>query len=126
MEVSRLVETLVAYFVRAFAAPILGLLVESFLLPVFVDPPQTWLVTRSALTRLGLLAIVRAQQAATPMKGWQFVALVQVLAGFFPWTREAAGLDAECSFSAVCYPVEEEEKRILGVRSRMRRESVVA
>ena len=30
-----------------------------------------------------------------------------------------------CSFSEVCYPVEEEEKRTLGVRSSMRRESVV-
>lgn len=44
------------------------------------------------------------------------------MADFFPWPREAAGLGVVCSFSVVCYPVEEEERRALGVRSRMRRE----
>lgn len=48
------------------------------------------------------------------------------MADFFPWPREAAGLGVVCSFSVVCYPVEEEEKRTLGVRSSMRRENVVA
>lgn len=54
-----------------------------------------------------------------------FVELVQVMADFFPWPREAASLGVVCSFSVVCYPVEEEEKRTLGVRSSKRRENVV-
>ena len=37
---------------------------------------------------------------------------------------EAAGLGGVCSFSVVCYPVEEEEKRTLGVRSSMEGGSV--
>lgn len=78
----------------------------------------------SALTRLDLLAIEKARQAAKPRTGRLFVELVRAMADFFPWPREAAGLGAECSFSVVCYPVEEEEKRTLGVRSSMRRESV--
>lgn len=124
MAVSRLVEILVAYFVRAFAAPTSDPLVESFLLPAYVDLPRIWRVTRSALTRLGLLAIVKARQAAKPMAGRLSAKLVQAKADFFPWPREAVSLGVVCSFSVVCYPVEEEEKRTLGVRSSMRRESV--
>lgn len=125
MEGSRPVEILVACFVRAFAAPTSSPLVESFLLPVCVDPPRIWRVTRFALTRLDRLAIVKARQAAKPMTGRLFVALVRAMADFVPWLREAAGLGVVCSFSGVCYPVEEEEKRTLGVRNSMRRESVV-
>lgn len=51
-------------------------------------------------------------------------ARVPAMADFFPWRREAVGLGA-VSFPVVCYPVEEEKKRTLGVRSSMRRESVV-
>lgn len=58
MEVPRRVEILVACFVRAFAAPTSGSLVESSPLPVCVDPPPIWRSTKSALTRLGRLAIV--------------------------------------------------------------------
>lgn len=54
-----------------------------------------------------------------------FGELVRAMADFFPWPREAAGLDVVCSFSVVCYPVEEEERLTWGVRSNMRRESVV-
>ena len=122
---SRLVEILVACFVRASAAPILDPPVESFPPPVCADPPQILLVTKSALTHLGLLAIVRAQLAGKPTTGRLFVELVPAMADFFPWPKEAANLGAVCSFSAVCSPIEKEEKRTLGVRSSMRRESVV-
>ena len=84
MEVSRLVEILVACFVRAFAAPTSDSLVVSFPLPVCVDPPRTWLATSSALTRPGHLAIVQARQAAKLTTGWSFVELVQAMADFFP------------------------------------------
>lgn len=124
MGVSRLVEILVAYFVRSFAGPTSDPLVGSFPPPVCVDPPRIWLATMSALTRPGLLAIEKARQAAKLTTARLFAELVQATADFFPWPREAAGLGVVCSFSAVCYPVEEEEKRTLGVRSRMRRERV--
>lgn len=61
MEVSRRVEIPVAYFVRASAAPISASLAESFPLPVSVDPPLIWRSARSALTRLGPLAIVKGR-----------------------------------------------------------------
>ena len=124
MEVSRFAEILVAYFVRPFAVPTSNPLVVSSLPPACVVPPRIWLATMSALTRPDLLAIAKARQAAKLTTARLFVGLVQVTADFFPWPREAAGLGVVCSFSAVCYPVEEEEKRTLGVRSRMRRERV--
>ena len=125
MEVSRLVKILVACFAQAFAAPTSEFLVESFPLPVCVDPPQTWHVTKTALTRPDLLAIVQARQAGKLMTGRLFVELVQAMADFFPWRREAASLGEVCSFFVVCYPIEEEEERTLGVRSSMRGENVV-
>ena len=84
MEVPRLVEILVACFVRAFAAPTSDFLVESSPLPVCVDPPQTWHVTKTALTRPDLLAIVQAQQARKPMTGRLFGELVRAMADSFP------------------------------------------
>lgn len=84
MEVSRLVEILVACFVRAFAAPTSNPLVESSPPPACVDPPRIWLATMSALTRPGLLAIVKARQAAKLTTARLFVELVQATAGFFP------------------------------------------
>lgn len=60
-----------------------------------------------------------------PRRDRWFVALVPAMADFFPWPREAAGLGVVCSSPVVCYPVEEEKKRTLGVRNSMRRESVV-
>ena len=125
VEVCRLVEILVACAVQPSAAPTSDPLVEFFPLPVCVDPPRIWLVTRCALTRPGLLAIGWARQAGKATTSWLFVKLVPVTADFFPWPREAAGLGVVCSFSGVCYPVEEEEKRTLGVRNSKRGENVV-
>ena len=67
MEVSRLVEILVACFVRAFAAPTSVPLAESFPLPVFVYLPPIWHSAKSALIRPDLLAIVRVRQVAKLM-----------------------------------------------------------
>lgn len=123
MEVFRLVEIPVVWFVRASAAPICNPLGESFPLPVCADPPLHGRVAKSALTRRGL-AIVRARQGVDATTGRLFVEFVPAMADSFPLPREAADLGGACSFSAVCYPVEEEEKRTLGVKSSRRRESV--
>lgn len=46
------------------------------------------------------------------------------MAGSFPLPREAANRGVVCSFLVAWYPVEKEERRILGVRNSMRRGSV--
>ena len=125
MEVSRLVEILVACSVRASAAPASTLLVEFFPLPVCVDLPQSWHAARSALTHPDLPAIVRARQARKPMASHSVVELARVMADFYPWPRAAVGLGVVCSFPLTWCPVKQEEKGILRVKSSMRRESVV-
>ena len=124
-EVSRLVEILVACFVRVFAALVSGPLVEFFPLPACVDPPGILRSTRSALIRPGLLAIVRGRQAEKARTSRLSVELVQAMADFSPWPRAVVGLGVVCSFPVGCCPVEQKEERTLRVESSMRRESVV-
>ena len=125
MEVSRLVEILVACSVQASAAPTSTPPVGSFPLPVCVGLPQFWHSARSALTRPDLLAIVRAQQARKPMASHSPVELARAMANFYPWPRAAVGLGVVCSFPVTWCPVKQEEKRTLRMKSSMRRESVV-
>ena len=124
-EVSRLVEILVAYFVRAFAAPTSGSLVESFPLPACVDPPGTLHSARSASIHPGLLAIVTGRQAAKARTSRSSVELGRAMAGFSPWPRAVVGPGAVCSFPVGCYPVQQKEEQALREESSMRRESVV-
>lgn len=65
MEVSRLVETPVAYFVRSFAAPTSNLPVDSSPPLASVDPLPTLPATKIASTRL-VLATVLARQVGRP------------------------------------------------------------
>lgn len=125
MEVSRLVEILVACSVQASAAPTSTPLVGSSPLPVYVDLPRFWHSARSALTRPDLLAIVRARQARKPMASHSLGELARAMADFYPWPRAAVDLGVVCSFPVTWCPVKQEEKRTLGVKSSMRRESVV-
>ena len=84
MEVHRLVENLVKWSARLFAAPISESLVGSFPPPVFVDPPRIWHSTRSALIRPLRLAIVRAQPGGQARTGQLIAEIVPVRADFSP------------------------------------------
>ena len=53
-----------------------------------------------------------------------FEELYQAAADFSPWPREAVDLGVVCSFPVICYPIEQEERPTLRVRSSMREESV--
>ena len=110
MEVSRLVEILVAYSVRVFAAPTSVSLVESFPLPVCVGLPPSWRSARSALTRPGLLATVTARPVGKPMASQSSVVPARAMADFYPWPRAAVGLGAVYSFPVICCPIKQEGK----------------
>ena len=86
MEVFRLVETHVTYFVQSFSAPALAPLVDSSPPLVSVDLLLTWLAARIASTR-HVLAIVWAQRVGRVRRraceGF-VVELGQAMAGFVP------------------------------------------
>ena len=122
----------IAWFAQPCVAVASSLPVESSLLLASVYPLLTLPATTSALIQ-PVLPIVKAPEAVFPSFLNQIpnqlrVVLVQAVADSSPWLKEEADPEAslcvECSFCAVYYPVEEEERPISEAMSSMRRGSV--